>query len=195
MNYHEGIREYLATEIKLLENMDVDMIDRAMHEIEQAYHRDGTIYIFGNGGSGATASHYTNDFNKGLSENLEKKFRFVCLNENIPTVLAVANDLGYEEVFRYQLRGRLHSDDLVIGISGSGNSANIVNALVYAKEQNVRTMGIVGYDGGKVKSLVDVALHVPVMNMQHSEDVHIIFDHLMMTVFMRTWGNEPEEHL
>lgn len=185
MNYQDGIREYLALEIKTLEALDVDMIDRAMQEIESAYRRDGTIYIFGNGGSGSTASHYTNDFNKGLSENLEKKFRFVCLNENIPTVLAVANDFGYEEVYRYQLRGRVRPGDLVIGISGSGNSRNVLNAIAYAREQGVRTLGIVGYDGGELKRMADVSLHVPVMNMQLSEDVHMIFDHLMMTVFMK----------
>lgn len=189
MKYQENIREYLEMEIKTLEALDVDMIDRGMREIEAAYRREGTIYIFGNGGSGSTASHYTNDFNKGLSENLEKKFRFVCLNENIPTVLAVANDFGYDEVFRYQLRGRLRPGDLVIGISGSGNSPNVVNAIEYAKDQGVRTLGIVGYDGGKLKRLVDVPLHVPVMNMQLSEDVHMIFDHLMMTVFMKAWIN------
>lgn len=189
MKYQENIREYLEMEIKTLEALDVDMIDRGMREIEAAYRREGTIYIFGNGGSGSTASHYTNDFNKGLSENLEKKFRFVCLNENIPTVLAVANDFGYDEVFRYQLRGRLRPGDLVIGISGSGNSPNVVNAIEYAKDQGVRTLGIVGYDGGKLKRLVDVPLHVPVMNMQLSEDVHMIFDHLMMTVFMTAWMN------
>ncbi len=186
MDYQDGIKAYLEQEIQVLNSLDVDMIDRAMQEIERAYRRDGTIYIFGNGGSATTASHYTNDFNKGLSEELEKKFRFVCLNENIPTVLAIANDFGYEEVFRYQLRGRLLPDDLVIGISGSGNSQNIINAIQYAKDQGVRTMGIVGYDGGKVKQLADVSLHVPVMNMQLSEDVHMIFDHLMMTVFMRS---------
>lgn len=188
MNYQNGIKAYLEQEIQVLNSLDIGMIDRAMQEIENAYRRDGTIYIFGNGGSGSTASHYTNDFNKGLSENLEKKFRFVCLNENIPTVLAVANDFGYEEVYRYQLRGRLRPGDLVIGISGSGNSKNVLNAIAYAKEQGVRTMGIVGYDGGELKRMADVSLHVPVMNMQLSEDVHMIFDHLMMTVFMKTWS-------
>ena len=189
MKYQDAIRAYIAEEIKTLEALDVDMIDLAMREIEQAYRHDGTVYIFGNGGSASTASHYANDFNKGLSEHLEKKFRFICLNDNVPTLMAVANDIGYEEVFRFQLLGRLRPDDLVIGISGSGNSPNVVNALQYAKEQGVHTMGIVGYDGGKVKQTADVSLHVPVMNMQISEDVHMFFDHLMMTVFMKALGD------
>ena len=190
MDYRQEIKAYLDQEIKVLSSLDIGMIDRAMQEIERAYHEEGAIYIFGNGGSAATASHYANDFNKGLSENLEKKFRFVCLNDNVPTVMAVANDFGYEEVFRYQLRGRLRPEDLVIGISGSGNSPNVVNAIQYAREQGVRTLGIVGYDGGKLKELADVSLYVPIKNMQVAEDVHMFFDHLMMTVFMRSWENK-----
>ena len=189
MDYRQEIKAYLDQEIKVLSSLDIGMIDRAMQEIERAYHEEGAIYIFGNGGSAATASHYANDFNKGLSENLEKKFRFVCLNDNVPTVMAVANDFGYEEVFRYQLRGRLRPEDLVIGISGSGNSPNVVNAIQYAREQGVRTLGIVGYDGGKLKELADVYLYVPIKNMQVAEDVHMFFDHLMMTVFMGAWNN------
>lgn len=192
MKYSENIREYINEEIRILNSLDPAMIEKGMQEIEAAYHRDGTIYIFGNGGSASTASHYTNDFNKGLSEHLEKKFRFVCLNENMPTLMAVANDFGYEEIFRYQLKGRLKPEDLVIGISGSGNSENVVNALEYAKENGVRTMSILGYSGGKCKAITDVSMHVAIDNMQISEDLHMIFDHLMMTVFMRCWGIQQE---
>lgn len=187
MDYRKNIQSYLEKEIEILQALDIEMINTAMNELEQVYEREGTIYIFGNGGSSATASHYANDFNKGLSETLEKKFKFVCLNDNMPTVMAVANDIGFEEIFRFQLRGKLKPEDLVIGISGSGNSANVVNALSFAKEQGVRTMGIIGYDGGKMKKLVDVSLFVPIKNMQITEDVHMIFDHLMMTVFGQVW--------
>lgn len=184
MDYRASINNYLKKETELLAALDRDMVNDAMNEIAQAYEREGTIYIFGNGGSASTASHYANDFNKGISEYWEKKFRFICLNDNVPTVMAVANDIGYEEVFRFQLRNKLCPEDLVIGISGSGNSMNVVNAIAYAKECGIRTMGITGYEGGKVKELVDVSLHVPVKNMQLTEDVHMIFDHLMMSVFM-----------
>ena len=188
MSYIQGIQAYLRREIELLQSLDAAMIDAAMQELEQAYQRDADIYIFGNGGSAATASHYANDFNKGLSEQLERKFRFICLNDNVPTVMAVANDISYDEVFRYQLRGRLRKNDLVVGISGSGNSRNVLNAIRYAKECGVRTLGIVGYDGGQLKQLADVSLHAPICNMQVSEDLHIMFDHLMMSVFCEAWN-------
>jgi D-sedoheptulose 7-phosphate isomerase len=102
------------------------------------------------------------------------------------TVMAISNDIGFEEVFRYQLRGRLDSGDLVIAISGSGNSRNVINAVEYAKEQGNKVIGLTGYDGGKLRELSDVSLHVDVMSMQVTEDVHMIFDHLMMAVFYKT---------
>lgn len=188
MNYKNEIRNYINKEIEILNSLDISSIEAGMQEIEAVYQRNGTIYIFGNGGSAATASHYANDFNKGLSEYLDKKFRFVCLNDNVPTIMAIANDIGYEEIFRFQLKGRLKSEDLVIGISGSGNSANVVNALEFAKENGVRTMGIVGYSGGKCKEIVDISMHVDIDNMQITEDLHMFFDHLMMTVFMKCWN-------
>jgi len=156
--------------------------------IVETYENDGNIYIFGNGGSASTASHYTNDFNKGISEFTDRKFRFTCLNDNVATIMAIANDIGYEEVFRFQLKGRVSTKDLVIGISGSGNSANVVNAITYAKECGVKTIGITGYDGGKTKQLVDLSLNVPIHNMQVTEDIHMIFDHLMMSVLYKAWN-------
>lgn len=187
-DYIQNISDYIALEKNTLDKIDINEINNALNEIITAFEREGTIYIFGNGGSAATASHYANDFNKGISEFTEKKFRFICLNDNVPTIMAVANDIGYEEIFRFQLRGKLANNDLVIGISGSGNSKNVVNALEYAKESGVRTLGITGYDGGKVKNLVDLSLHVPIKNMQITEDIHMIFDHLMMTVLCQVWN-------
>ena len=188
MDYKANIRDYIAREKEILDMLDVEAIDAALNKIVETFENEGTIYIFGNGGSAATASHFANDFNKGISEYTEKKFRFICLNDNVPTVLAIANDIGYEEVYRFQLRGKLNKNDLVIGISGSGNSMNVVNALDYAKENGVATIGITGYTGGKVRAMCDYQLHVPVENMQLTEDVHMIFDHMMMTILYQVWG-------
>ena len=185
MDFTTQINEYLQLETETIQKLDRSELNAGMNEIASAFAREGTIYIFGNGGSAATASHFTNDFNKGISEHTEKKFRFVCLNDNAATVMAIANDIGYEEVFRFQLQGRLRREDLVIGISGSGNSKNVVNALAYAKEQGVRTLGITGYDGGKVRTMADCSMHVPLRNMQITEDLHMVFDHMMMTIFCR----------
>ena len=182
MDFKEDIKKYIEAEQKVVESLNLDELNAGLCEIVEAYNREGTIYIFGNGGSASTASHFVNDFNKGVSEKLEKKFKFVCLNDNVSTLMAVANDIGYEEVFRFQLLNKLEKKDLVIGISGSGNSANVVNALSYAKECGVRTLGLTGYSGGKVRNMVDVSMHVPVDNMQVTEDLHMMFDHMMMSV-------------
>ena len=124
-------------------------------------------------------------FNKGISEYIDQPFRFHCLNDNVATLMAIANDIGYEEVFRFQLRGNLEQSDILIAISGSGNSKNILNAVEYTKLQGNKVIGITGYDGGKLKELCDISLHAPVMSMQVTEDVHMIFDHLMMSMFYR----------
>ena len=185
MDYRTQIKAYLQKEIGILQALDVDAINDAMNLLLETFEQEKNIYIFGNGGSAATASHYANDFNKGISEYTEKKFRFLCLNDNVPTVMAIANDIGYEEIFRFQLKGRLALGDIVIGISGSGNSQNVINAVEYAKAQGNKVIGITGYNGGKLKPLADISLHAPVDDMQITEDVHMIFDHLMMSVLMR----------
>ena len=153
-----------------------------------AYEKEATVYVFGNGGSASTASHMANDFNKGISEYTDKKFRICCLNDNVPTVLAIANDIGYEDIFSFQLRNKVKPGDLVIGISGSGNSQNVINALTYAKEQGAKIIGWVGFDGGRVSKITDLTFHVPVGNMQLVEDMHLILNHLMMYVIMKEWG-------
>lgn len=188
MEYENRVKDYIAKEIEILSALDTGAIDEALNEIEKVYNAGGKIYIMGNGGSSATASHYANDFNKGLSEFLDKKFEFVCLCDNVPTLMAITNDIGFEEVFRFQLKGRLKKGDLVIGISGSGNSKNVLNAIEYAKSMGVKTIGMTGYNGGKLKDMCDVSMHVPVDSMQITEDIHMIFDHLMMTVIMQAWN-------
>lgn len=184
-DYRQAIQTYLSHEVATIQALDVGEINRALNLLEEAFERESTIYIFGNGGSSATASHYQNDFNKGVSEYTQKKFNFLCLNDNITTVMAVANDLGFEEVFRFQLQGHLKPGDIVIAISGSGNSQNVINAVEFAKEQGNAIIGIMGFNGGKLKLLSDISLHAPVNSMQITEDIHMIFGHLMMSVFYK----------
>lgn len=186
MDYRAEIKRYLQLEMETLQQLDINCINDAMQLIDEAFEAEKTIYIFGNGGSAATASHYQNDFNKGVSEHTEKKFRFQCLNDNIATLMAVANDIGYEDVFRFQLDGRLADGDLIIAISGSGNSKNVIRAVEYAKANGNRVIGITGYDGGKLKQLCDCSLHVPVNSMQVTEDIHMVFDHLIMSIYYKT---------
>lgn len=185
MDYRSDIKAYIALEQKILDQLDVDAINKCLNLLDETRLKKRRIYICGNGGSAATASHYQNDFNKGVSEYIDVPFRFHCLNDNVATLMAIANDIGYEEVFRFQLRGNLEQDDVLMAISGSGNSKNILNAAEYAKQQGNKVIGITGYGGGKLKELCDISLHVPVMSMQVTEDVHMIFDHMMMSVLYR----------
>jgi len=185
-DFKNDINGYIEREIDVLRSLDLDSVNDVMNAILDAHDKNTNIYIFGNGGSASTASHFANDFNKGISEYIDNKFRFVCLNDNVPTVMAIANDLGYENIFSFQLQNKLEPGDLVIGISGSGNSPNILKAIEYAKSCNVKTVGVTGYDGGKLAKIVDISFHVNINDMQITEDVHMILDHLMMSVFMKT---------
>ncbi len=179
------IKGYFDREIEVIKRLNIDDINEAVSAIWSAYEREATIYIFGNGGSAATASHFVCDFNKGISENKEKKFNFVCLNDNYPMMMAIANDISYDEVFKYPLVGKLKPTDLLIGISGSGNSKNVIKAVEYAKEIGTPVVGITGYHGGKLKELADYHMDVMEDDMQISEDLHMVFDHMMYAILSR----------
>ena len=183
MDYRVDIRKYIELEIETLNKLDVEAINRAITLLEATWDAEGTVYVLGNGGSSATASHFQNDFNKGISEHVEKKFRFQCLNDNVPTVMAIANDIGFDEVFRFQLLNKLQQKDIVLAISASGNSKNVINAVTYAKKCGCKVIGLTGYNGGILAGLSDVSLNVPVMSMQITEDIHMVLDHLMMSIF------------
>ena len=184
-DYRKEIAAYIDHEVETLRALDKDAINDALNLLLETMEKGNTVFVFGNGGSSATASHFQNDFNKGVSEHTEKKFNFLCLNDNVATVMAVANDIGFEEVFRFQLRGHIKPGDVVLAISGSGNSKNVINAVEYAKEQGCRVIGLTGFGGGKRRQLADVSLHAPINSMQITEDIHMIFDHLMMSIFYR----------
>ena len=185
MNYMNDIQNYIALEIEVLKKLDVEQINAALNLLNETRQRNGRIYICGNGGSAATASHFQNDFNKGVSEYIEVPFRFHCLNDNVATLMAIANDIGYEEVFRFQLRNNLEENDVLVAISGSGNSPNVIRAVEYAKEQGCKIIGLTGFSGGKLREISDISLHASVNSMQVTEDIHMIFDHLMMSIFYK----------
>ncbi|MBQ7141164.1 MAG: SIS domain-containing protein [Bacilli bacterium] len=183
MNFKDAIKEYYEREINIINNLNLDEINEAMNLIYETYQNGGNIYVCGNGGSASTASHMQNDFNKGISEYVDKKFNFICLNDNISTMMAVANDIGYEEVFRFPLLNKITEKDIIIGISGSGNSKNVLNACEYAKECGAKVIGMTGYSGGKLKELADCKMHADITDMQIAEDIHMTFDHMMMKIF------------
>lgn len=183
VDFTENIQRYIETETEILKKLDIEALNESVNAMLEAREHGGTIYTLGNGGSAATASHMVCDLAKGCSEALGgAKFQVECLCDNIPIVMAIANDYCYEDIFVRQLRDKLCQKDLVIAISGSGNSENVVRAVEYAKEIGTPVIGVTGYSGGRVKQLADFAMHVNIDDMQVVEDVHMIFDHMTMRV-------------
>ena len=136
----------------------------------------------GNGSSAATSSHFACDFNKGLSYQKDKKFKVICLNDNIPAMLAWANDDGYEDIFAEQLKNFLNKDDIVIALSASGNSKNIIKAVKYANEKGAITVGLSGFCSGELKKIAKHNICANINNIQISEDIHFIICHLVYSV-------------
>lgn len=192
--FQDDIRDYFQLEMETIRRLDVDAINLAMNAIADARDRGAVIYTMGNGGSAATASHFVCDFSKGASEALGgEKFHFHCLSDNIPIFSAIANDIGYEDVFLFQLEKTLGPEDLVIAISGSGNSENIIRAVKYARSIGAPVIGVTGYSGGRLKELADYSMHVPLNDMQVTEDIHMMFDHMMLRVLGRRLPGEADK--
>jgi len=178
-NYIDGLKD-------VLDRFDYDGFEQTVKLILDAYENENHIFVMGNGGSGSTASHFACDINKGCCLDLEKKFKMICLNDNIPTMLAFSNDMSYESIFVEQMKNFFRAGDLVIGISGSGNSENVLQAIRYAGENDGRTIGFSGFSGGKLAGMVDVSIVAAVDDMQKVEDVHMIIVHIIMQAVYKT---------
>ncbi|MDR2846109.1 MAG: SIS domain-containing protein [Candidatus Methanoplasma sp.] len=187
-DFRADIAEYAEKLRKVIAELDADQINAAMNALMKAYEKESTVYIFGNGGSAATASHFVCDFNKGVTADLDRKFRFICLSDNVPSVTAIANDCGYDNIFIMQLVNKLRPEDVVVAISGSGNSPNVIKAVEYAKTVGSPVIGLVGYGGGKLLPLSDFPIHVNINDMQKVEDVHMMLDHMMSQIIARRLG-------
>lgn len=185
MNYTEEITGYFTKLKQTIDKVSVQEIDSLMNLLMQSMEAGKTIFIMGNGGSSATASHFACDFNKGVSFGKENKFKMICLNDNIPSIMAYANDLSFNEIFVEQLKNYYNPGDVVIGISGSGNSPNVIKALEYANDHDGITVGLTGYDGGKLKLIAKNNIHIPINDMQISEDLHLIINHCMMQILCK----------
>lgn len=184
-----SIEGYLSDVVNTINNMeDKDILGYASLLME-TYEKGGTIYVFGNGGSGATASHFCGDLVKGASYGLEKRFKAVCLNDNTPSMMAISNDISYDDIFVEQLKNFLTEDDLVIGISGSGNSANVLKAIEYANSRGIKTVGMCGFKGGKLKDISSLSIHAAVHDMEVTEDVHHSINHCVKKLLMDKLGN------
>lgn len=182
--------DYFGRVSETLQHIDNESVTGLVKLLLKARAEERMIFIFGNGGSAATASHVTGDFLKGISYGLDKGFRVVCLNDNISGMLAISNDLTFEDIFIEQLKIFLRKDDIVIGISGSGNSANVLRAIEYANSLGAFTVAFCGYKGGKVKNIARHIIHVPIQDMEITEDIHIIIFHAIKQVMMKELKGE-----
>ncbi len=180
MKLDDFAANYLSGLKTLLDGFDIENFRRIVEKILDAYEANRRIFVMGNGGSGATASHFACDINKGCCMDLDKKFKVICLNDSLPTLLALANDVSYDVVFVEQLKNFFVPGDMVIGISGSGNSPNVLRAVEYACSHQGVTIGLTGFSGGKLAPMVDISWTAPVMDMQKVEDMHMIVVHMIM---------------
>jgi D-sedoheptulose 7-phosphate isomerase len=182
----EFLKHYRGQLNEAMDHVDLAKVKAVIGWLKDARDQGRTIFTCGNGGSASTASHFACDLVKGASYQRNKRFRVMALTDAAPTISAYSNDVGYNAIFVEQLRNFASAGDVVIGISGSGNSPNVLEAMSYARSLGCRTAGLTGRDGGKLAALVDRELRVPVQHMGVIEDAHLILCHMMAYYFMES---------
>ena len=175
----EKIIEYISDLKALLEKMPVEDIHRVVSLLEKTRESKGHVFIFGNGGSAATASHFACDLSKGTISEGKQRIKVFALTDNVHLLTAWANDSSYDMVFSEQMKNYIEPGDVVIAISGSGNSPNVLNGIDVAKRKDATTIGFIGFDGGKLKDVVDIAVIAPIHDMEKAEDIHLLFEHIV----------------
>ncbi len=180
----EMMNDYFERVNEVSADVDECEITQLLEILEKAYFQRKQIFICGNGGSGATASHLCEDLAKGtLNGNIHKdglRFKVISLTDNVPFILALANDIGYDSIFEQQLRTYAEEGDVLIAISGSGNSPNVIKAVDYANRKGLTTVGMTGFDGGKLRKMASFCVHVPIDDMGVTESVHGIIMHYIV---------------
>jgi len=178
-----------------IDRLDQDAIQRWSDLVYQAWENEKFVFVFGNGGSGTNATHFSEDLGKSslrpddLMDETKKRLKIMSLTDNLGWIMAVGNDVGYDQIFQQQLMNYGSAGDLVIAISGSGNSPNIINAVEWSKRHGLTTFGISGYNGGKLKELQDDGLHVALDDMGMVESIHLCAFHWVLNdVFARING-------
>ncbi len=174
------IENYFLSHQNLFKKIDESSIQNAINLIDRKFNDGNKIITCGNGGSASTASHYITDWNKMINLATGKKFRGISLCDNVGLITAYGNDISYDQVFSGQLNAIMDKGDLLVAISGSGNSQNICKAVEFANSMGADTLAIVGYDGGSVKKIAKYSVWVPSYDMQLCEDIHLMFGHMVM---------------
>ncbi len=173
----KSLKEYFDNEIELAGKLDLNRVEELISALERARSEGRRVFLFGNGGSAATAAHFACDLGKGTIQPNVPRIKVLCLNDNVPTLMAYANDMGYETIFAEPLITLSERGDLAMAFTASGNSPNVVRAIETARARGLVTIGLTGFDGGKVKSLVDLNLHIPSKSFGHVEDLHLAVCH------------------
>jgi len=180
-------KNYIEELKKTLDLLPLDKIKEAARLILEAFNQNKQVFIMGNGGSAVNASHFACDLSKGTLRRMydpnEKRFRVTSLTDNVATITAYANDLSYDDIFVQQLRNLAQPEDLIIVLSGSGNSANIIRALHYVKEIKARSIALLGFDGGEAEHLADCSIVVSSNHYGRIEDTHLVLHHLITSYF------------
>jgi len=176
------IAKYLQAVQATINNLDPEVIASFATHLENAYISNQSIYVIGNGGSAANASHFAQDLAKGIffDAPVAKTMKAISLTDNIAHITAIANDTGYQNIFSAQLNTYAQDSDVLICISGSGNSENIMEAVKAAKQKNMFVIGVTGFDGGQLKSMSNFSVHVPLHEMCTVESIHSIIFHLIV---------------
>jgi len=171
------VNDYFDAVVRTIANLPIATIDEIVSVLLQAYDSNRMVYLFGNGGSAALASHFACDLGKGATNGFSKRFKVMALTDNVPLMTAWANDARYEDIFAEQLMNFVQPDDVAFAISCSGKSPNVVKALAVARDAGAFTIGLTGFQGGDIKKLCDLCLVVPSDNMQIIEDLHLSIAH------------------
>ncbi len=185
MNIELEISNYLDRKIELLKDINHESIINAYKIIQETVDSDNSIFTCGNGGSAYCASHFVTDWSKMYLQFKNKKLKCFSLNDNFGIITAYANDISFESIYSEQLKSLSKKNDLLILISGSGNSKNLIEAANTAKEIGLSTLGILGFDGGKLNKICDNVVLFPINDMQLAEDMHLSFGHIIMKLICK----------
>ena len=177
---------------RLIDALNVADLRAIADLLGDAWRQDRTLYLVGNGGSAATAAHWANDLGKGASVEGKKRFRVVSLCDNISTITALGNDLSFDDIFVEQLKNLMNPGDVLIGISCSGNSENIVRAVEYARQNGGKTIGVLGFGGGKMKNLCDRSVVVDSYDYGLVESLHLLVEHVVSFFFKERLSSEAK---
>ncbi len=175
----ESITNYFSELEKMMQAISLSDLQAVLSILEEAYHNGHRIFVMGNGGSAATSSHFALDLAKNTIMPGAPRLKAISLTDHVPLITAWSNDTHYEHIFAEQLANLIEPGDVVIGISASGNSPNVINAVKLAQQSRAATIGLLGATGGKLKSIVDAAVLAPGQNIEQEEDAHMILAHVI----------------